>query len=282
MAAGASLGGFAGSLPAGAAVTDGIPGIEGQAMLNDVTKCIGCLSCAIACKKVNDLSDIFAYSDKIHGNTWTTIKFLEQKTKDNISSVNLKVQCMHCSQASCVAVCPTGAAYQRTDGIVLFDQATCIGCGYCVTACPFSVPGVSRESGTARKCTFCDSRLRDGKIPACAEACPAQAIEYGDYEELLAKAQGRIESLKSEGLEGAMLYGQKELGGLKVIYILPGVPEVAGLPDNPKLATGDSLVKWFAGLAMAGYLVASPLQKVFRDDAGSPADAESKGVDEDV
>lgn len=250
------------------AAEQGIPGIDQKAMLNDVSKCIGCLSCAIACKEVNQLPDTYKYDPATGGDAFTTVKFTERDAKAAPKQINLKVQCMHCNEASCVEVCPTGAAYKRTDGIVLIDRETCIGCKYCVLACPFNVPGLSGETGTVRKCTFCEPRLREGKVTACAEACPARAIEYGDYDRLLQMAHARVDYLKANGYPNAMLYGQKELSGLKVIYVLPDTSGESGLPVNPTLATGSSLAKWAAGLVTVGLLVASPLRSVFKDDNG--------------
>jgi len=280
----ATAGIVAGGLNAGApaiASTKGIPGIKEKAMLNDSSRCIGCLSCSIACKNANNLPGTFDYSPTTNGNTWSTVKF-QQNSKGNPREVNLKTQCMHCSQPSCVAVCPTGAAYKREDGIVVIDQQTCIGCKYCAVACPFGAPGVSEETGTSRKCTFCEERLKEGVVPACVEACPIGALDFGDYAGLLNKAQERVERLKSDGFKNATIYGHEELGGLKVLYVLPDSPAASGLPENPKPATGDLTVKWVAGLAMAGYLVAIPLRKLFMADTDKPDNDLFKGVKKDV
>lgn len=258
-----------------------IAGGEKKGMLNDVSKCIGCLACAIACKEYNKLPDTNEYAPATDGNNFTTVRFKERGKEVNPGLIKLKVQCMHCTQASCVQVCPTGAAYKRADGIVLIDQETCIGCGYCVVACPFKVPGVSEVTGTARKCAYCEPRLREGKITACAEACPAHAIEYGDHEELLRQARKRVDFLKSHGYPNAALYGQKELNGLKVIYVLPETAEISGLPGGPRLATGDALTKWVTGLLTAGLLVTAPLRSVFKDSAGAGINSEKSGVSKD-
>lgn len=261
---------------------EAIPGVDKKAMLNDTSRCIGCLACAIACKEFNKLPDTYEYAPATDGNTYTTVRFNEGDKGATPGLIKLKVQCMHCTQASCVEVCPTGAAYKRADGIVLFNQETCIGCGYCVVACPFKAPGVSAESGTARKCTFCEPRLKEGKITACAEACPARAIEYGDYEELLKKAHERVEYLKSHGYPNAALYGRKELKGLKVVYILTETAEVTGLPAEPRPATGDALTKWLTGLLTAGLLVSVPLRSVFREDgARAGISSDKSGVSKD-
>lgn len=242
-----------------------IPGVKDKAMLNDSSRCIGCLSCVVACKKTNKLPDAPKYSPQTGGNTWTTVKAIRQENR----VINTKFQCMHCTEASCISACPTGAAFKREDGIVLIDQETCVGCGYCVVACPFNVPGKSNETGTARKCTFCQERMEKGQITACAEACPAGAILFGDSAELLAVAEQRAEYLKSNGLSNATVYGENELGGLKVFYVLPEKPEITGFSSNPKVAGGNSLLKWATGLTMAGYIVVSPLRKMFEDKAGN-------------
>jgi formate dehydrogenase iron-sulfur subunit len=220
------------------------------------------MSCAIACKKANNLPDAYSYSAVTNGNTWTTVK-LQKDIPGKLGGLNVKIQCMHCSDPSCVAVCPTGAAYKREDGIVLIDQDTCIGCKYCAVACPFNVPGVSNLTGTSRKCIFCVSRLAEGKATVCSEACPVGATQFGNVSDLLARASDRIDQLKKNGFTNANLYGQKELGGLKVMYILPDKPEAVGFPNSPRQANADSLTKWFAGLATAGLLAAIPLRNVF-------------------
>lgn len=278
--AGSAAGGLAAPAKARAA-EKGIPGIDKKGMLNDTSKCIGCLSCAIACKEVNKLPDVYKYAPATGGDTYTTVRITERGEKAKPQLINLKVQCMHCSRASCVQVCPTGAAYKREDGIVIIDQDTCIGCKYCVFACPYNVPGKSLETGTVRKCIYCEPRLKEGKITACAEACPAKAIEFGDYEELLEKARLRVKQLNSDGYPNAVLYGQKELNGLKIIYVLPDAITQSGLPENPQPATGDALTKWAVGLLTAGFLISAPLRSVFKDNNGEKTNVQS-GVSKDA
>ena len=264
VAAGTVTGGLV-PVRSGRASAAEVAALEGTIMLNDVSNCIGCLSCAIACKKANELLAPMDYSPVTNGDSWTTVRFLERKTDDGKKPVHLKIQCMHCSQPSCVSVCPTGAAYKRDDGVVSIDPDICIGCKYCVMSCPFEVPGINEETGIVRKCTFCEGRIKEGKIPACAEACPAGAIQFGGASELLLKAEERLEYLKSNGFANAALYGKTDLGGLKVLYLLPDTPDACGLPGNPKRANGDAILKWCTGLAMAGFLVVSPLRKIFTE-----------------
>jgi len=236
-----------------------------KAMLNDTAKCIGCLSCATACKKANSLPDPYKYSLETDAETWTTVKF--KKAADN-RVLNVKMQCMHCTTPSCAGICPTGAARVTEGGVVVIDQEVCIGCKNCVVACPFNVPGFSEETGTARKCIFCKGRLEKGLIPACAEACPAGAIEFGNRSDLLTKATNRVNELINRGYQNAQVYGIDQLGGLKVLYVLPEAPEALGLPRSPKLANGDSVLKWATGILTAGVLAVAPLRSIFQERAG--------------
>jgi formate dehydrogenase iron-sulfur subunit len=258
------------------AAAPGIPGVKDMGMLIDVSRCIGCLSCSIACKKANDLPEEYTYALQTTGDAWSTVKFVE---KENGARINLKIQCMHCENPGCVFVCPTGAIYKRADGVVVIDQDTCIGCNYCAVGCPFGIPGKSEETGTARKCNFCLPRLLEGKIPACAEACPTEAIIFGRRDELLTKARERVESLKANGNPQANLFGANELGGLKVLYVLPDLPENCGLPAGVRPIQSDNWLKWVAGLVTAGLVVAGPLWRLFRDDGQSVEVDKGVGAD---
>ncbi len=244
-----------------------------KAMLNDTAKCIGCLSCVVACKKANKLSSPYEYSPETNAKTWTTVK-LKKLGKDRVFKV--KLQCMHCTTPSCVNICPTGAARKTEGGIVIIDQNICVGCKNCVVACPFHIPGFSEETGTVRKCEFCRGRLEEGFIPACAEACPAGAIQYGDREELLAQAAKRAGELIDLGFNRAQVYGVNQLDGLKVLYILPELPENLGLPPSPRPANEDSILKWAMGILAAGFVAAAPLREIFRErDEGKPVKSAS-------
>ena len=147
---------------------------------------------------------------------------------------------MHCTDAACVMVCPTGALVKDGKGFVAFDEDKCNGCGYCTQFCPFGVPhlkDVSLVTGeaTAAKCTFCQDKVRAGTGgPSCAEACPTGALIWGSRQTLLEGAKARVSDLKAQGHSKAMLYGEGEAGGLHRLSILLDEPSVYGLPVDPQ------------------------------------------------
>ncbi|GAC1350031.1 MAG: 4Fe-4S dicluster domain-containing protein [Ktedonobacteraceae bacterium] len=145
--------------------------------------------------------------------------------------------CKHCANAPCQEACPTGAIIRTEFDTVYVQQDICNGCGYCVIACPFGV--IARdESGThtARKCTLCYDRMKDGMEPACAKACPTDSIQYGEVAQLKAHARERLGLLHERGLKEARLYGVDDNildGGLNSFFLLLEEPEVYNLPANP-------------------------------------------------
>lgn len=241
--------------------TDGPSNI---AMLIDVSKCIGCWWCYAACKNYNNLPETIrpdmAEPPELTGDTWTTLFTLK---KDNGEWSSRKHACMHCADASCEQACPTGAISHQGAAVVI-DQEWCIGCGYCVQACPFGVPHKDEDVGTARKCTFCIDRISNGKKPACAAACPTGAIQFGERTDLLATAKTRVKALKSDSYPNANLYGEHESGGLHVLYVLTDQPPVYGLPESPQVATSQVAFKWLSGVIAAAIIAMLPFWLLFR------------------
>ena len=145
---------------------------------------------------------------------------------------------MHCTDAACVKVCPSGALSFNKMGFVQYEKDKCIGCGYCVEYCPFEVPKLKDDKvtgvGLMSKCTFCKDRVTNGQQPACAEACPTGAIKFGNRSELLEEGKQRVIEL-SKSNPKACLYGEHELGGLHILSVLPDQPPVYGLPEEPQL-----------------------------------------------
>jgi formate dehydrogenase iron-sulfur subunit len=145
--------------------------------------------------------------------------------------------CKHCAHAPCHEACPTGAIIRTEFDTVYVQQDICNGCGYCVVACPFGVIARDEQgTHTARKCTLCYDRLKDGIEPACAKACPTSSIQFGEVEELKERARKRVGTLHERGVSEARLYGVDDAildGGLNSFFLLLDEPEVYNLPANP-------------------------------------------------
>jgi formate dehydrogenase iron-sulfur subunit len=166
--------------------------------------------------------------------------------------------CKHCTHAGCLDVCPTGALFRTEFGTVVVQGDICNGCGYCVPACPYGVIDQRKDDGRVFKCTMCYDRLTDGLMPACATACPTQSIQFGDLDELQARADARLATLQGQGVETARLYGRDEndgVGGAGAFFLLLDEPEVYGLPPDPVVTTRDLPSMWRAAAAGAAMVV---------------------------
>jgi tetrathionate reductase subunit B len=140
-------------------------------MVIDCDKCVGCHLCAVACRQEYDVP-------KGVWRSW--VKEIEKEAGSERKKCFLPRLCNHCEQAPCVSACPVSASYKREDGVVLTDYKKCIGCKYCIVACPYDARFLNPLTKTSDKCTFCDHRLEEGKKPACVEICPRGARIFGD------------------------------------------------------------------------------------------------------
>ncbi|WP_213450152.1 4Fe-4S dicluster domain-containing protein [Rhizomonospora bruguierae] len=172
--------------------------------------------------------------------------------------------CKHCTHAACLDVCPTGALFRTEFGTVVVQEDICNGCGYCIPACPYGVIDQRAGDGRAWKCTLCYDRISDGLMPACAQACPTQSIQYGPLDDLRAAAARRVETLNANGVPEARLYGHDPddgVGGDGAFFLLLDEPEVYGLPPDPVVTTRDLPDMWrkagLAALAMAAAAAAA-------------------------
>jgi formate dehydrogenase iron-sulfur subunit len=166
--------------------------------------------------------------------------------------------CKHCTHAGCLDACPTGALFRTEFGTVVVQQDICNGCGYCVPSCPFGVIDQRKDDGRVFKCTMCYDRLTDGKMPACATACPTQSIQFGDLDELQARADARLATLKEQGVETARLYLRDEndgVGGAGAFFLLLDEPEVYGLPPDPVVPARDMPSMWRSAAAGAAMVL---------------------------
>ncbi len=193
-----------------------------NAFLLDISRCIGCQACAAACMTGNELPAGMQYIHLIE-QTRGVFPQLEGGFKNH--------RCFHCTDAACVAACPTGALYKE-DGMTRLNREVCIGCEYCTDVCPFDVPHI--VDGRSSKCDACASTTTAGGQPWCVRTCPSDALRYGDRQAILAEAHSRAETIKAR-YPNARVYGETEAGGLGVIMVLPDDPEVLDLPANPEV-----------------------------------------------
>jgi formate dehydrogenase iron-sulfur subunit len=196
-----------------------------KSVLVDMTRCIGCRGCQTACKEWNELparKSVFRgeYTNpiRLNSDTYTRIRYTEMEKNGPVWSF-IKEQCLHCKDPACVSVCPVAALTKSAAGPVVYNYDRCIGCRYCMVACPFRVPTFEWESARpwVQKCSFCSERIKDGLIPACIKVCPTTTMFYGEDKEVLAEARKRIAD--NPGKYVNHIYGEKEAGGTSWIYI---------------------------------------------------------------
>lgn len=196
---------------------------------------------------------------------WNLILFREHEREDgSLQWLMRKHQCMHCAEPGCLEACPAdGAIVQYTNGVVDFQQANCIGCGYCITGCPFNIPKFNLETKRVYKCTLCADRVSEGLEPACIKSCPTGCLHFGTKDDMKDLAETRARQLRDHyGFASAGVYDPPGVGGTGVIYVLHDVkqPELyGGLPSNPSIPWSVKLwkhpLKWLGNLAIAGGLI---------------------------
>ena len=191
-------------------------------LLFDSTRCIGCGACSAACKEANGLP--LPIEDHTTAYTWTVV--------EKPAGVHIRRLCFHCAEPTCASVCPVSALQKTADGPVVYDASRCIGCRYCIMACPFGVPKYQWDQPVpiVGKCILCAGRVAQGLPTACAAVCPTGATQFGEREELLREARRRIAG--SPGTYVDHVYGVNEAGGTSVL-MLSGVPfEALGMKTN--------------------------------------------------
>jgi formate dehydrogenase iron-sulfur subunit len=198
--------------------------MKSKGLLIDISRCIGCRECAHACAKINHLPEEDAM--ELSATHYTVVKGY------NDDSVFVRKLCMHCNQPTCVSACLVGAFTKTEAGAVLYDESKCIGCRYCMQACPFEVPRYEWGSLTPKiqKCRMCYEKVAAGEQTACADACAVGATVFGDRDDLIREARKRID--ETPGAYVDHIYGLQEAGGTSVMF-LSAIPfEKLGFPMN--------------------------------------------------
>ncbi|MBI2418881.1 MAG: 4Fe-4S dicluster domain-containing protein [Ignavibacteriales bacterium] len=184
-----------------------------KGILFDSTQCVGCGECYFACKKANNLPETNKdpLKDRLSASTYNVV--------EQYGETYTRKFCMHCAEPTCASVCPVGAITKSAEGPVVYDETKCIGCRYCMQACPHSIPRYEWSSlnPRVRKCTMCHSRVEAGKDTACAEACPAGATKFGNLQELITEAKQRL--VDSPDTYYPHVYGLQEAGGSNVLVL---------------------------------------------------------------
>ncbi|HEX4824107.1 MAG TPA: 4Fe-4S dicluster domain-containing protein [Candidatus Polarisedimenticolaceae bacterium] len=226
--------GAASALPASARETAPVP--DGAGVLVDTTKCLGCRTCEAACAEANGLAApeamgddaIFATHRTTSPGQFTVVNKAQGGGEDRYA----KSQCLHCLVPACASACPVKALDKTEAGPVVYHEDRCIGCRYCMVACPFDVPKYQYDRAIpyVRKCTMCATRLAKGGKPACVENCPAEALTFGKRSELLAEAKRRIYAPGSTYVPE--IFGEHDAGGTSWMYIADRPLSDFGLPRD--------------------------------------------------
>jgi len=256
------------------------------AILHDITLCVGCRSCEAACNKVNELpqpdkpfTDLSVLETKRRTTTTAfTVVNKYDKSKASQSPVFYKKQCNHCLEPACASACFVRAFSKTNTGAVTYDSSVCVGCRYCMIACPFEIPTYEYDQALTpriRKCTMCYPRVIEGLLPGCVEACPMEALSFGKREDMITIAQERFRKYPDRYVDH--IYGEHEMGGTSWLYISGtpfkelGMREDLGITPAPQLTAGAlSSVPMIVGLwpvLLAGiYAVSKRKEKIAQSE----------------
>jgi formate dehydrogenase iron-sulfur subunit len=226
---------------------------ESNGVLFDNTRCIGCRKCEEGCNKVNELplperpfSDLSVMDNerRTTAKTYTIVNRYRDRSGDR-ETLYVKDQCNHCLEPACASACFVRAFTQTETGAVIYDASVCVGCRYCMIACPFEIPTYEYDnafSPRVMKCTLCYPRISEGLLPGCVEVCPTEALTYGKRRDLLGIARERIRKFPERYMDH--IYGENEMGGTSWLYLssVPfkevGMREDLGVTPAPQLTAG--------------------------------------------
>lgn len=281
---GAAIGSFAVSAGSAPAASNkhftGYPDSFG--ILHDISRCIGCRKCEEACNTVNQLPKpetsfedltVLDTRRRTDADTYTVVNRF-----DGSSPIFAKKQCNHCLEPACASACFVKAFTKTPTGAVVYDEKVCVGCRYCMVACPFEIPAYEYHKAlTPRvtKCTMCHPRLIEGKLPGCVEACPKEALIFGKRKDLIRMAWQRIYTYPDRYT--AHVYGEHEMGGTSWLYISTvefsrtGMREDLGIKPAPELTAGAlSAVPIVVGLwpvlLTGAYAISKRKERIAREE----------------
>ncbi len=274
---------------------------ESFGVLHDISLCVGCRSCETACNIVNDLPEpeqpfadltVLEEERRTKADAYTIVN--KYDPKKNGSPIFKKLQCNHCLEPACASACFVKAFQKTKEGAVVYDASVCVGCRYCMIACPFEIPAYEYDKAlTPRvtKCTMCYPRVKDGLLPGCVQSCPMEALTFGKRDDLLKLAKERIRKHPDRYVDH--IYGEKEMGGTNWLYLsnVPfaqiGMREDLGVTPAPELTSGAlSAVPIIAGLwpvlLMGVYAMSQRKETDFQKDLETKDNTDPSNVQEDI
>ncbi|TKB54972.1 4Fe-4S dicluster domain-containing protein [Ferrimonas aestuarii] len=253
--------------------------VQKVAKLFDATKCNGCKACQVACSEWNDLrADVGSFQGSyqnpasLSDQCWTLMQYNEVMDNNKLRWQFTHTACMHCEDPACLKACSTkGAIVKLANGTVQLNDDKCIGCGYCVSACPFDVPKLDSANNKARKCTMCIDRLQVGLEPACTKTCTTGALRFGTREDMLFQAELRVKALKEKGHHNAGIYNPEGVSGTGMIMVLHDInkPDTYGLPAKPTTPLSVDLRQdWIKPLGAVGLLATAAVACIHKVTVG--------------
>jgi len=219
---------------------------EFYGILYDSTRCVGCQSCEFSCAEANGLPEPVGSPEVgVHRKTDENHRTIINVYNTSKGEVYVKRQCMHCNQPACATACLTSAMHKTEEGPVIWRGEKCMGCRYCMVSCPFDIPKFEYHSANPKinKCTMCFDRIEVGKLPACVENCPAEALVFGKRRDLIAEARKRIND--NPELYYDHIYGETEAGGTSFLYLSPVPFEELGFNTRIQKSSYPELSKGF-------------------------------------
>lgn len=269
-------------------------------VLHDTTRCIGCRLCEKACNTVNDLPDpdqpfddltVMENKRRTDAANYTVVNRFAPP-REGAKPLYVKKQCNHCMEPACASACFVKAFRKEPTGAVSYDASLCVGCRYCMIACPFNIPAYEYDeplTPRVMKCTLCQPRIQQGQLPGCVQICPGEALTFGKRDDLLRMARRRIEDYP--GRYENHIYGEHEMGGTNWLYLSPvpfekaGMREDLGVTSAPELTAGalaavPVIVGLWPVLLTGVYAIAKRRDRIAEEEQAAAVAATQAAADE--